>query len=169
MMLDLEDKRFGKLIATNQTRRCNGRTERLCYCDCGKSIWISTSNLTLGRYKSCGCWQYKIDIGLAARNIVFDYYRRNAYERQLEWALSSEQFDHLVSSLCFYCKRLPRNIMKAKHNNGDFIYNGIDRLNNHLGYTVENTVACCKICNRAKRDMSLEDFMDWINGLKSCR
>lgn len=46
--------------------------------------------------------------------------------------------------------------------NGAFTYNGIDRLNNDEGYTVENTVTCCSVCNRAKHTMGFEAFRAWI-------
>jgi hypothetical protein len=39
--------------------------------------------------------------------------------------------------------------------------NGIDRADNALGYTVENSVSCCKICNIAKRDLTIEEFIFW--------
>ena len=37
-------------------------------------------------------------------------------------------------------------------------YNGIDRLDSSLGYTKDNIVTCCKICNYAKNKMKFEDF-----------
>ena len=44
-------------------------------------------------------------------------------------------------------------------------YNGIDRIVNEQGYTVTNTVPCCKICNQAKMDFSLTQFYTWIDRL----
>lgn len=70
---------------------------------------------------------------------------------------------HLLSKKnCYYCGSLPSNIIKSKHNNGDFIYNGIDRLNSNLGYELNNCVPCCKKCNRAKSDMTEREFIEWI-------
>ena len=37
-------------------------------------------------------------------------------------------------------------------------FTGIDRYDSKLGYTIENSVPCCKNCNRAKSDLSFEDF-----------
>ena len=40
--------------------------------------------------------------------------------------------------------------------------NGIDRVNNNLGYSKSNCVACCTFCNYAKSDHSQEEFIFWI-------
>lgn len=44
----------------------------------------------------------------------------------------------------------------------DYTYNGIDRVNNDIGYIKNNCIPCCKICNRAKNSMSYDDFLNWI-------
>lgn len=45
----------------------------------------------------------------------------------------------MINVLCYYCK------MKDKK-----YLNGIDRLNNSIGYMRNNTVPCCDICNNLK-------------------
>ena len=47
--------------------------------------------------------------------------------------------------------------------NGDFIYNGLDRIDNSKNHSKENCVACCKYCNYAKRERSFSEFKEWIN------
>ena len=39
---------------------------------------------------------------------------------------------------------------------------GIDRVNNNIGYVLNNCVSCCKFCNSAKLDRTLIEFRDWI-------
>ena len=66
---------------------------------------------------------------------------------------------------CHYCGVEPNQFPKgnwAKSYNGLFIYNGIDRKDNKIGYLLENCVSCCTICNRAKHSLSEEDFENWI-------
>jgi hypothetical protein len=169
--LDLDGQRFGRLIATNQLRSSGYGTsrERLCYCDCGQETWVSTTDLTSGHNKSCGCWLRdfkKLAPGVSARNIVLDDYKRGASKRHLSWELTDQQFDDLTSRLCFFCDSPPKTIRKTRRCNGVFVYNGIDRLNNLLGYTIANCVPCCKICNRAKSNLSFEDFMQWIRAIR---
>jgi 5-methylcytosine-specific restriction endonuclease McrA len=100
---------------------------------------------------------------MAARNEVLDDYRRGAASRGLEWKLTDDEFDALMSSECFYCHRQPNTSRKSRRSNGDFTYNGIDRLDNNRGYRPANVVACCKICNRAKSDMTYDEFTDWLH------
>jgi len=165
--LDLHCQRFGHLIASNQLKviayRSRGSTVRLCYCDCGKETWVVTSKLRNGHTTSCGCRKPRsLQPGRAARNQVLDGYRRGAKRRGLEWSLSNDEFDILTSACCWYCHMKPQTVCRQRGNNGSFLYNGIDRRDNTKGYTMDNCVTCCIICNRAKRDMSFEDFQRWL-------
>lgn len=56
-MRDLDGKRFGMLVATNDLERRGSQTYRLCICDCGKSCQIPTTRLISGHTKSCGCYR----------------------------------------------------------------------------------------------------------------
>lgn len=40
--------------------------------------------------------------------------------------------------------------------------NGIDRVDNNKGYTLNNCVPCCKTCNQAKHRLSQEYFIEWV-------
>lgn len=56
--------------------------------------------------------------------------------------------------------------MKSRERmNGEFISNGIDRIDNNRGYVKENCVPCCKTCNYAKRKMDLLTFKEWARRL----
>lgn len=170
MILDLEDKRFSMLVATNQMRSGKRRPKRLCYCDCGRETWVLTSSLLNGNTKSCGCRKKRgsrrLADGVAAKNVVLAKYKSHAQERNLSWRLSIKSFNALVRDVCFFCGTAPKTIQRSK--GGNFVYNGIDRLNNDAGYSKANCVSCCFTCNRAKADMSLGDFMNWIKKLKLC-
>lgn len=63
---DLTDKRFGWLVVTgfsHSKKVKEGSTTTVaywnCLCDCGISCVKSTSDLTSGKVKSCGCQHYK--------------------------------------------------------------------------------------------------------------
>jgi hypothetical protein len=43
------------------------------------------------------------------------------------------------------------------------MWNGLDRVDNTLGYTEANVVPCCQICNIAKQRMSVDEFVTWIS------
>lgn len=44
----------------------------------------------------------------------------------------------------------------------EYIYNGIDRVDNAVGYILENCIPCCEFCNKAKGTKTYFDFLDWI-------
>lgn len=168
MTLDLLDQKFGRLTATNELRREGSITRRLCKCDCGVMIWIPTQRLTSGHTQSCGCYRVEarqIEYGRAARNEVLDGYKRDAAKRGFEWSISDYAFDSITRSCCYYCGAHASTRRKGRRGNGDFIYNGIDRLTPTRGYVYGNVVPCCQICNRAKSDLTPEQFMLWIKRL----
>lgn len=168
-MKKITNKRFGKLVATGTLKRTNGVTKRLCMCDCGKETWLQTARLTTGHTKSCGCFQSefrKLPEGVATKNMILDDYKTGARKRGLVWDISNDEFDKLIFGKCNFCGVLPNTTRIARRNNGNLTYNGIDRLDNSMGYIKGNIVTCCKICNRAKSNMDLDAFLSWIDNLK---
>lgn len=102
----------------------------------------------------------KVPYGSTARKKVISTYKRSAKQKNIVFSLNDEQLMHLLSGNCHYCGQEPSNVQKYR--NGNFIYNGIDRINNNDGYTEENSVSCCNMCNRAKRNISYDNFIAWI-------
>ncbi len=94
--------------------------------------------------------------------MVLARYRSAARGRGLEWGLTNDQFNILVGGICHYCGSQPSTIQSAKWTNVLFAYNGLDRKDNAHGYTVENTVTCCKTCSHAKVAMSYEEFTGYL-------
>lgn len=101
--------------------------------------------------------------GEVARNAVLGHYRSSARARNLDWGLSPTEAMDVFTSECHYCGIGPSNVQVGRSvNDGSFLYNGIDRVNNLLGYIPSNVVPCCKICNYAKFTMSISEFEAWI-------
>jgi hypothetical protein len=94
-------------------------------------------------------------------NPLFVQYKQNANKRNLSFELTEEQFNNINSNPCHYCGGM-NEYVRLSHKG-----NGIDRKNNSIGYTLENSVPCCTICNRAKRDMDYEDFIKYIKRLRN--
>ena len=105
----------------------------------------------------CGCQM--ADIRLTD---IFTNYQRNAKRRGLEFNLSREEFRGITQENCFYCGCEPKQVRKRPNLSGCFTYNGIDKIDNTLGYIEGNYVPCCGVCNRAKDVMSQEDFLNHI-------
>ncbi len=69
-MLDLREKRFGRLIALYSTKeRVGSFVVWKCRCDCGNYHNVPTGYLTSGRTKSCGC----LNIEKSIQNLPNDY------------------------------------------------------------------------------------------------
>lgn len=85
----------------------------------------------------------------------YDSYKARAKRKGLKFNLSFAQFDSLVKKPCHYCGF----ISKAKPM-------GIDRVINTKGYTYLNSVPCCWTCNRAKSDLSYNEFKDYLKRFK---
>ena len=77
----------------------------------------------------------------------YKLYIRSAKRRCLVFEIDADFAISLFLSNCYYC------------NNGPNPLNGIDRINNDKGYTVENCVSCCKMCNEIKLNHSTEEIL----------
>lgn len=157
---------FGKLEVVGLDRvGGGGAIFWICRCSCGKTKTLSQSSLQAGKHKSCGCGQgsYKRKaLGESALSFLLRSYKYNAKERSLEFSLSFEKFKELTSSNCHYCNRPPFQEKKTLGGFGGYVYNGIDRIDNAVGYIDENVVPCCGVCNKAKGTMSYGKFRSWI-------
>lgn len=83
---------------------------------------------------------------------LYKRYSNGAKDRGYEFNLSTDTFQRLIRSDCLYCGIGPKQKI------GKITYNGIDRLNNNLGYDIENCMACCGTCNKMKGTMDREEF-----------
>lgn len=147
-----------------------------CKCDCGIEKEVFLQNILKGKSISCGCYNkeqvskvksvWRKAPGESCRNHLILVYKRGALKRKLEYELTVEQFSMLTKQNCFYCGVEPLQITgrgKYCNINEDYIYNGIDRINNNIGYILDNCISCCKNCNYAKRSMKQKEFINWIS------
>jgi hypothetical protein len=166
------EKFIGKVFGRLTVKELFGRDKSgnylwKCSCNCGKYKIASSNNLISGNTRSCGCLDIetresrKKKYGEAAFNVLFGNYKREAKARKIIFNLSKEEFLNLVTKNCCYCNCEPKQIIENKFGNGDFIYNGIDRIDSSLGYTIDNVVTACGQCNQSKKDYSQDDFYSW--------
>lgn len=172
--VDKTGRRYGKLLVLEQdhSKPKGHGVHWLCQCDCGNVVSVWSSNITERSQskRSCGCSRGKgrtLLSGIAAFNVVYLSYKKGAVARDLLFDLSKDEFRLLTSSNCYYCGTPPSATTEvlAKHLNGHYIYNGVDRVDNNQGYKMENCVPCCFICNRAKGVFTIDEFTEWIRGL----
>lgn len=167
---DLTGQKFGRLVVIRKALTKNKRAYWYCICDCGKEPIVMGKSLRRGDTKSCGCLKMervrtmarKLPLGESSFNQILLNYKRQARLRSLDFTLSREQFYKLTQCVCYYCGREPSQTHQggpSKRLNGSYTYNGIDRKNNDIGYTDENSVPCCGTCNFMKKTLSVESFV----------
>lgn len=162
-----------------------------CQCDCGKEVTVSRCTIRhfirngqrptekWGCVPSCGCSyrealpkkrpDYKFKTprpqGQAGKNLLWKMYTSAARKRGFEWCISRDQFYDITGQPCHYCGVQPFKVKASagKDRAQDYTYNGIDRKDNSGGYTENNIVPCCSICNWAKHIMSYATFIKWLD------
>lgn len=166
---DLTGQTFGKYTALEYA----GSSKWKCQCTCGIINEVRTSDLNNGNSQGCKKCQNRLkEKSQSGLNILYGKYKRRAKEYNREFSLTLDEFKNLTSSTCHYCGIEPQHtITSPKHVSEEsrefakYTYNGIDRKNSALGYTLENSLCCCETCNKAKLDMSYEDFLNYIQRL----
>jgi hypothetical protein len=97
---------------------------------------------------------------------LYRKYKISAKRRELTFDLSLDQFKSLTSAICSYCGCIPANIAElspGSKNTYPYIYNGIDRVDNSIGYEYQNCVTCCSICNYMKGTLGHIQFIMKVN------
>jgi len=80
----------------------------------------------------------------------YNTYKTRANNKSLPFELTKDEYDGIVNSQCYLCGR--KSYEKHK--------NGIDRINNNLGYIMSNVKSCCGSCNYVKKDMELDELFN---------
>ncbi len=141
-----------------------------CRCDCGLEREVILGSLLSGKSGSCGLRGCRngnvLPRGVASFNFLFLQYQHAAKSRGYDWKLTKEEFLLLTGLSCHYCGAIPNQESKSYGNNsfnGNYVYNGVDRKDNSVGYTVDNCVPCCGLCNQKKWRTSYEEFVAWVH------
>ena len=91
---------------------------------------------------------------------IFVSESKKALRRNILWDLSFSSWMFHVQKNCYYCGNSPEKEYKTKKHY--FKYSGLDRIDNEQGYREGNIVACCKICNYMKGQMTHQEFIDQV-------
>jgi 5-methylcytosine-specific restriction endonuclease McrA len=133
--------------------------------DCEKEIWYEECNLSKqqGRCLKCAA---KINAITARKSAikrpyeaVYNRLAKTALNRSLLFALTYEDFlEYILTTECHYCGSLIR--WSKYTGSGKSQAANLDRKDNTLGYTRENSVVACVICNRIKNKyLTYQDMM----------
>jgi hypothetical protein len=145
-------------------------------CDCGNQTLVVPIQAIKGNITSCGCItkQKQSENGMARRK-----YNPIISSAKQVWHTNYKDCDFdLFFSLsqqdCHYCGRPPHRtyncgkrrkgqISTVQNEQGDFTYNGLDRIDCSKGHISGNVVPCCTRCNQAKNNMPLAEFLELIS------
>lgn len=78
----------------------------------------------------------------------FGVYTASAKTKGISFELTKDQFEAAVDQPCYICNRRSKEGHK----------NGLDRVDNNVGYTVGNVRAACGDCNYMKGELSVDVF-----------
>lgn len=183
---------FGKLTVIKKTDTVkNGNIVYLCKCECGNEKEIIKGSLISGSTTSCRCL-FKETVGNAVRllpgesafNLLYQKCKSGAKKRKIDFGLSKEEHRNLIIKSCIYCNKSPQlfnmflkkdnSRKQASHDITDewlskswININTIDRVDNDLGYYVDNCVTACWPCNRMKSSLSKKEFLEHVESIFS--
>lgn len=176
---NLEGNRFGRLVAIKrnfdlQKTRKSKSAIWTCLCDCGNTKDVIASALVKENgTRSCGCLGRELSSvrcrelkalpnGEASKNEAYGIYKRRAKLRNYTFELTFRDFIKETQKPCYYCGQEPSNCVKSKTGNGDYVYSGIDRIDNSKGYILGNCVPCCGKCNLMKMHLGFDEFISHV-------
>ena len=176
--INIIGNKYNQLLVIDEEIKYDKNTNRpryyvKCQCDCGNICLKEKSKVKSGYTKSCGCSQTKmrktlgkrtqqLESGKSVFNEVYNSYKKSAKVRGYSFELDEENFKEIITKNCYYCGDGKRQHYTRESLNGNFEYTGIDRLDSNKGYTLDNVVPCCSICNRMKSNLSKEEFLNHI-------
>lgn len=193
---DWTGQKHGRLTFIRPTNRRRSGILWEAKCECGKITTVRPIDAVNGKTISCGCYQeetasangrtngylgrvYEPRIS-SARHVWRSTYKPNARGKGEE-GCDFDTFLRLSQENCYYCNRPPyksfnvglsvRGTYKSERQivEGNFIYNGLDRLDSNRGHTPDNVVPCCHTCNWMKMALGVEEFLAHIERIYNHR
>jgi hypothetical protein len=175
---NLLNKKFGKLkvisLVGSSKKSGISLVYWLCECECGVTRDIPSKSLVSGNTKSCGCSQKnfaktklksynRLPDGEASFNSLYKNLERRALKKQIDFDIPKDIFKILTKKNCYYCGVEPKQTSRNRKDSTQYIYNGLDRIDNNLGYTLDNVTPCCGRCNRMKNILTQDFFISHIS------
>jgi len=88
----------------------------------------------------------------------------NPNHRNIYWNLTFEQWSDMIQQSCHVCGASPTLREGKVHMMvGTRVpINGLDRIDNSIGYTLNNVRPCCSTCNYMKHRLNENEFLNHI-------
>lgn len=176
---DYTGLKVNKLTFSKPTDKINDRKiiwELIC--ECGNITYSTAYPITSGRIKSCGCYAKEMaKVSAKQQGLSNRKYPPIISSARRVWKYYSdgcdfETFYTLSQQPCYYCGKEPfrsfnigskqrksENTSELQKLEGNFVYNGLDRIDSSKTHTPDNIVPCCWDCNDMKKDRTQEEFL----------
>ena len=138
----------------------NGNLYCKCQCVCGTVKSIRLDHLRGKRVKSCRCYRKSVagnNTRKAPYQWLYTILRRTCRQPNRQNKPCSLTFNEFLTftsiPTCHYCgNHITWPPYQSVHSNGKLASHAyyLDRKDNALGYTKDNCVVCCSLCNRVK-------------------
>ena len=169
-------KRLTVLEETTSQPTPNGGS-RKCYkvrCECGKEFVTVGTRLKHGRITECSsCARQKRPQSTKQQTQEERMFVKTVVNRckakGISYDITAATYIAIATKPCHYCGTLPvtKGKQLTRHGEIPIPVNGLDRIDSSLGYTFNNIVPCCSICNIMKSNLSLEKFTEHIKQISS--
>ena len=151
----------------NATKGSKGGIIWEAMCDCGNTTYTLPTKCGSGRNRNCGCvkTEGKIQRKFHPRISTAHELWKGFYSDGCDF----ESFLLLSQENCTYCGRAPfktknrgrrrkKGVSAYQLQNGDFTYNGLDRIDNAKDHSPDNVVPCCWDCNNMRGASTVDEF-----------
>lgn len=172
MFKNLKGQRFHRLVAIEVgSKDKRGHFLWTCQCDCGKKVLVAGSNLLRGNTKSCGCYKKERHLQTITKSPyywLFTKLRSSARYTKRTCDLTFADFLRFTKTkTCHYCQGpivwYPHRTKTLGNVAGAYY---LDRKDGAKGYSVENCVVCCPLCNYIKSNrLTYDEMMLLSSGL----
>lgn len=147
----------------NQCKSCLNAFERWKKCRILKIERLGKETVNKHNAKVHALWrtdneayeEYMSFYKKSAACVVTGYCERN--DSGLSRADFKKFIFDLITKNCFYCDKKP--VLEDSGNGTLGEYNGVDRVDNKIGYLEDNCVPCCRTCNYMKKNMDIASFI----------
>lgn len=112
-----------------------------------KNILDKIINGKPNKHKRCNNCRYKYH---------YKHYQYGAKKRNLDFEIEKEFFYEFIKNKCEYCGMIDH-----------CGWNGIDRSDNKKGYTINNIVPCCSMCNKMKSKYTINKFIKFCKNISN--
>lgn len=81
----------------------------------------------------------------------FSQTRHRFRYRKIVFKITLSEYKRIIENACHYCGEKYEECGS-----------GLDRINSSIGYTIDNVVSCCGVCNMMKSNLDFEVFLSRI-------